>query len=277
MEIGTPGVKSTPDGWLNRYLGEKRSGDSPFRGVAVTPQTPRMLAGAASTLSLSSIEEFRLRNQNAGAALQKLYANSSDPLFRQGGNSLFDALTRLRAVESKIPPSAASYPAGRFGNGLRQIARLIKADVGLEIAFTEIEGWDTHVAEGGSTGQLANRLRDLGAGLAAFHQDLGDRMEDVVLVTMSEFGRTARENGNRGTDHGHANVMFVIGGSVRGGKVYGRWPGLAPELLHEGRDLGLTTDYRAVCGEVLARHLAQRELIRIFPGFGSSTPLGLVA
>jgi uncharacterized protein (DUF1501 family) len=277
MEIGTPGVKSTPDGWLNRYLGEKQPSDSPFRGVAVTPRTPRMLAGAASTLSLSSIEEFRLRNRDAGAALQKLYANSSDPLFRQGSNSLFDAMTRLRAVESKIPPSAASYPAGRFGNGLRQIARLIKGDVGLEIAFTEIEGWDTHVAEGGSTGQLANRLRDLGAGLAAFHQDLGDRMEDVVLVTMSEFGRTARENGNRGTDHGHANAMFVIGGSVRGGKVYGRWPGLAPELLHEGRDLGLTTDYRAVCGEVLARHLAQRELIRIFPGFGSSTPLGLVA
>ncbi len=276
MEIGTPGVKSTPDGWLNRYLGEKRSEDSPFRGVAVSPQTPRMLAGAAPTLSLSSIEEFRLRNQAGAAALQKLYANSSDPLFRQGGNSLFEAMVRLRAVESKVPPSAASYPAGRFGNGLKQIARLIKADVGLEIAFTEIEGWDTHVSEGGATGQLANRLKELGAGLAAFYQDLGDRMDDVILVTLSEFGRTARENGNRGTDHGHANVMFVIGG-VRGGKVYGRWPGLAPELLHEGRDLKLTTDYRTVCGEVLTRHLAQRELARIFPGFRPAGNLGVVA
>jgi uncharacterized protein (DUF1501 family) len=277
MEIGTPGVKSTADGWLNRYLGEKRSGDSPFRGVAVSPQTPRMLAGAEPTLSLSSIDEFRLRNQAGAAALQKLYANSSDPLFRQGGNSLFEAMARLRAIESKIPPSAASYPAGRFGNGLKQIARLIKADVGLEIAFTDIEGWDTHVAEGGATGQLANRLRDLGAGLAAFYQDLSDRMDDVILVTLSEFGRTARENGNRGTDHGHANVMFVMGGGVRGGKVYGRWPGLAPELLHEGRDLKLTTDYRTVCGEVLTRHLAQRELARIFPGFRSASNLGVVA
>jgi uncharacterized protein (DUF1501 family) len=277
MEIGTPGVKSTPDGWLNRYLGEKRSEDSPFRGVAVSPQTPRMLAGAAPTLSLSSIEEFRLRNQAGAAALQKLYASSSDPLFRQGGKSLFEAMARLRAIEAKIPPSAASYPAGRFGNGLKQIARLIKANVGLEIAFTEIEGWDTHVAEGGATGQLANRLKDLGAGLAAFYHDLGDRMDDVILVTLSEFGRTARENGNRGTDHGHANVMFVIGGGVRGGKVYGRWPGLAPELLHEGRDLKLTTDYRTVCGEVLTRHLAQRELARIFPGFRPAGNLGVVA
>ena len=142
-----------------------------------------------------------------------------------------------------------AIPRENFGVGLKQIARLIKADVGLEIAFSEIEGWDTHVAEGGATGQLANRLKELGDGLAAFYQDLGDRMEDVVLVTLSEFGRTARENGNRGTDHGHANVMFVMGPRVRGGKVYGRWPGLAPEVLYEGRDLALTTDYRSVCGE----------------------------
>jgi len=276
MEIGTPGIKSTPDGWLNRYLSEKQASVSPFRGVAVSPQTPRMLAGAAPTLSMSSIEEFRLRNVAMAPTLEKLYANSTDPLFRQGGKSLFDAMARLRAIESKIPPSTASYPAGRFGVGLKQIARLIKADAGLEIAFNEIEGWDTHVAEGGATGQLANRLKELGDGLAAFYQDLGDRVEDIVLVTMSEFGRTARENGNRGTDHGHANVMFVLGGRVRGGKVYGRWPGLAPEVLYEGRDLDLTTDYRAVCGEVLARHLAQRELSKIFPGFRSSSSLGLV-
>jgi uncharacterized protein (DUF1501 family) len=166
---------------------------------------------------------------------------------------------------------------GRFGNGLKQIARLIKADVGLEIAFTEIEGWDTHVSEGGATGILANRLKEFGAGLAAFHQDLGDRLDDIVIVTMSEFGRTARENGNRGTDHGHANVMFVIGGRVRGGKVYGRWPGLAQEVLYEGRDLDLTTDYRTVCSEVLARHLAQRDMARIFPGFRPPTFTGLLA
>ena len=277
MEIGTPGIKSTPDGWLNRYLSERRLSESPFRGIAVSPQTPRMLSGAVPTLSLSSIEEFRLRNQSMGAKLQKLYAQSTDPLFRQGGNSLFDAMARLRAIASKVPPSATTYPVGRFGNGLKQIARLIKADVGLEIAFTEIEGWDTHVSEGGATGILANRLKEFGAGLAAFHQDLGDRLDDIVIVTMSEFGRTARENGNRGTDHGHANVMFVIGGRVRGGKVYGRWPGLAQEVLYEGRDLDLTTDYRTVCSEVLARHLAQRDMARIFPGFRPPTFTGLLA
>lgn len=276
MELGTPGIKSTPEGWLNRYLSEKRAAGSPFRGVAVSPQMPRTLAGRAPALSMSSIEEFRLRNLAMAGALEKLYSNSADPLFRQGGKSLFEAMARLRAIESRIPPSTATYSAGRFGNGLKQIARLIKADLGLEVAFTEIEGWDTHVAEGGASGQLANRLKELGEGLAAFYQDLGDRMEDVVLVTMSEFGRTARENGNRGTDHGHANVMFVLGGGVRGGKVYGRWPGLAPEVLYEGRDLDLTTDYRAVCGEVLTRHLAQRDLIKIFPGFRASGSLGLI-
>ena len=276
MEIGTPGIKSTPDGWLNRFLNEQRATDSPFRGVAVGAQTPRMLAGVAATLTLSSIEEFRLRHQALGPALQKLYASASDPLFRRGGNSLFDAMARLRTIESKIPPSAASYPPGKFGVGLKQIARLIKADVGMEIAFTEIEGWDTHVAEGGVTGILANRLREFGQGLAAFHQDLGDWLDDVVVVTMSEFGRTARENGNGGTDHGHANVMFVFGGRVRGGKVYGRWPGLAPEVLYEGRDLDLTTDYRTVCSEVFARHLAQRDVARIFPGFRSSASMPLM-
>jgi len=276
MELGTPGIKSTPEGWLNRYLSEKRAAGSPFRGVAVSPQMPRTLAGRAPALSMSSIEEFRLRNLAMAGALEKLYSNSADPLFRQGGKSLFEAMARLHAIESRIPSSTATYSAGRFGNGLKQIARLIKADLGLEVAFTEIEGWDTHVAEGGASGQLANRLKELGEGLAAFYQDLGDRMEDVVLVTMSEFGRTARENGNRGTDHGHANVMFVLGGGVRGGKVYGRWPGLAPEVLYEGRDLDLTTDYRAVCGEVLTRHLAQRDLIKIFPGFRASGSLGIL-
>lgn len=278
MEIGTPGIKSTPDGWLNRYLKETRKGESPLRAVAATAQLPRTMAGSVPALTLSSIDEFRLRNEALSGVLQKLYTRTSDPLFRQGGESLFDALTELRKVGSKIPASTETYPAGRFGAGMAQIARLIKAEVGLEIAFTEIEGWDTHVNEGGAAGQLANRLKVLADGLAAFYRDLGDRMDGVVLVTMSEFGRTARENGNRGTDHGHANVMFALGGPVRGGKVYGRWPGLAPEVLYEGRDLDLTTDFRIVCGEVISRHLGQKDLTRIFPGYRfSSPPLGLIA
>ena len=189
--------------------------------------------------------------------------------------NLFGAMAELKRLDAKIPVSSERYPAGRFGAGLAQIARLIKADVGLEVAFTEIGGWDTHANQGGATGQLANRLRELAAGLAAFYRDLGDRMDDVMLLTLSEFGRTARENGNRGTDHGHANVMFAMGGRVRGGKVYGRWPGLAAEALYEGRDLALTTDFRTVCGEAVARHLGQKDLTKVFPGFRSAAQLGI--
>jgi uncharacterized protein (DUF1501 family) len=276
MEIGTPGIKSTPDGWLNRCLNENKKAESPFRGVALTARLPRILAGSAPALTLSSIDEFRLRNEAMAATLQKLYTHTPDSLFRFGGQNLFAAMAELRQVESKIPASTERYPPGRFGASLAQIARLIKADLGLEIAFAEIEGWDTHVNQGGAKGQMANRLKDLAEGLAAFYRDLGDRIDNVVLITLSEFGRTVRENGNRGTDHGHANVMFALGGPVRGGKVYGRWPGLAPELLNEGRDLSLTTDFRTVCGEVIARHLGQKELSRIFPGFRSTARLGLI-
>jgi uncharacterized protein (DUF1501 family) len=279
MEIGTPGIKNTPDGWLNRCLNEQKKNGSSFRGVALTAQLPRILTGSAPALTLSSIDEFRLRNEAMAATLQNLYTGTSDAMFRFNGQSLFAAMAELRRVESKIPPSAERYPVGRFGASLAQIVRLIKADVGLEIAFTEIQGWDTHVNQGGAKGQMANRLKDLSEGLATFYRDLGDRVEDVVLITLSEFGRTARENGNRGTDHGHASVMFALGGLVRGGKVYGHWPGLAPEVLHEGRDLDLTTDFRTVCGEVISRHLGQKDLTRIFPGFraASAPSLGLIA
>ena len=277
MEIGTPGVKNTTDGWLNRTVSEMKKAPSPFRSVAVTAQLPRILAGGAPALTLSSIDEFRLRSEAMAATLQKLYTGTSDSLLRFGGENLFAAMAELRQVESKLPVSTERYPAGRFGTSLAQIARLIKAEVGLEIAFTEIQGWDTHVSQGGAKGQMANRLKDLADGLATFYRDLGDRMGDVVVVTLSEFGRTARENGNRGTDHGHGNVMFALGGPVRGGKVYGRWPGLAPELLYEGRDLDLTTDFRTVCGEVISQHLGQKELAKIFPNFRlPSQTLGLI-
>jgi uncharacterized protein (DUF1501 family) len=277
MEIGTPGIKSTPDGWLNRYLKEKKNAESPFRGLAVTAQLPRILAGDARTLTLSSIGEFRLRNEALSGVLERLYTRTTDPLLRQGAQTLFQAMTELRTIATKIPASNESYPAGRFAMGLAQIARLIKADTGLEIAFTEIDGWDTHVSQGGATGQLASRLKVLGDSLMAFYRDLGARMEDVVLLTLSEFGRTARENGNRGTDHGHANVMFVLGGGVRGGRVYGRWPGLAPEVLYEGRDLNLTTDFRAICGEAISRHLGHNDLSKIFPNYAPSPPLGILS
>jgi len=279
MELGTPGVKSTPDGWLNRFVTEKGKDQNPFQAVALTRRLPRILSGKGAALTMTSIGEFGLRDSLLAPALQRLYANISDPLLRQGGENLFEAMRILRTVESRLPPTVMDgYPNGRFGGNLKEISRLIKANIGLEIAFAEIEGWDTHVNEGGAKGQMANRLKDLADGLAAFYRDLGDQMDDVVLLTLSEFGRTARENGNRGTDHGHANVMFVMGGKIKGGKVYGRWPGLEPELLHEGRDLALTTDFRAVCGEVLSHHMGLRELTQVFPGYKFPPPqLGLIA
>jgi len=278
MELGTPGIKSTPDGWLNRVLLQTSNDRNPFQAVALTQRLPRILAGKAPAVTMTSIEEFRLRDSFLAPTLQRFYANVNDPILRQGGDNLFEAMRVLSTVEATLPPVAADgYPTGRFGDSLKQISRLVKANVGLEIAFTEIEGWDTHVNEGGTKGQMANRLKDLAEGLAAFYRDLGDRMEDVVLLTLSEFGRTARENGNRGTDHGHANVMFVMGGRIKGGKVYGRWPGLDPAVLYEGRDLALTTDFRAACGEVLSRHLGQKDLTRVFPGYQvPSRALGLI-
>src|SRR5262249_44487733 len=192
----------------------------------------------------------------------------------------FEAVKLLKKVDAQRPAPAnrAEYPPGRLGQSLRQIAQLIRADVGLEIAFTDVGGWDTHVGQGNERGQLANRLRELAGALAAFTQALGERMADVVVLTMSEFGRTVAENGNRGTDHGHATAMLVLGGGVRGGKVYGRWPGLGREQLFEGRDLAVTTDFRALFSEVATRHLGVPLSTGLFPGWTPPpSPSGLMS
>jgi uncharacterized protein (DUF1501 family) len=201
-----------------------------------------------------------------------MYEGTLDKVLKGTGRETFDAVKILQSVQNQkyTPAGGAAYPNGRFGQSMMQISRLIKADVGVEVAFADVGGWDTHVNEVGAKptqGQLANLLSDFASGLAAFYQDLGDRMQDVVVVTMSEFGRTAKENGNRGTDHGHANCMFVMGGAVKGGKVYGNWPGLDREQLYEGRDLNLTTDFREVLGDLVTRHLGTRNLARVFPNF----------
>jgi uncharacterized protein (DUF1501 family) len=188
------------------------------------------------------------------------------------GRETFEAVNYLNKVNpgQYKPENGAEYPRNPFGNSLLQIAQLIKAGIGLEVAFTDIGGWDTHVNQGNGRGQLANLLQQFSSGIAAFYQDLGQRMDDVVVLTMSEFGRTVRENGNRGTDHGHANAMFVLGNSVKGGKVYGQWPGLKSDQLNEGRDLALTTDFRDVFGEIANRHLGNKELKEVFPGYAIS-------
>jgi uncharacterized protein (DUF1501 family) len=204
-----------------------------------------------------------------------------DRTLNAAGRETFEAVKMMQAVQKQAytPAGGAAYTRSRFGQSLLQIARLTKADVGLEVAFADVGGWDTHVNEVGpkaSVGQLPNLLGDFGRNLTAFYTDMGDRVDDVAVVTMSEFGRTARENGNRGTDHGHANVMFVLGGSVRGG-IYGDWPGLAQEQLYEGRDLNLTTDFRDILGELVTAHLGNRDLSTVFPGYRPKKRRGLIA
>jgi len=277
MESATPGVKSTNDGWLNRYLqSKKESQRSLFRAVSMTQTTPRVLQGKAPTVSMSNLSDFAIRAGKSSANLQggfeAIYAKETNDSLAGMGRETFEAVNFLKQVNPSQykPENGAEYPRTPFGNSLLQIAQLIKAGVGLEVAFTDIGGWDTHVNEGSSRGQLGNLLQQFGAAIAALYKDLGQRMDDVVILTMSEFGRTARENGNRGTDHGHANAMFVLGNTVRGGKVYGQWPGLKNDQLNEGRDLALTTDFRDVFSEVAARHLGSSNLQTVFPGYSVS-------
>jgi uncharacterized protein (DUF1501 family) len=274
MESGTPGVKSTSDGWLNRHLQTKSlAGATPFRAVALGAILPRSLQGKASALAMSNINTFDLRAGNSAPALttdfESLYEQSVDTVLNATGAQAFEAIRLLKKVnpEQYQPSGGIEYPRGRFGDNLRQVAQLIKADAGVEVAFVESGGWDHHAVEGGVQGQLASRLTDLGQGLAALYRDLDSRMDEIVVLTMSEFGRTVRENGNRGTDHGHANCLFVLGGPVRGGKVYGQWPGLNPDQLFEGRDLTLTTDFRDVFGEIVLRHLGNANLKEVFPTY----------
>ena len=282
MESGTPDVKGTPDGWLNRLLAAQGTcaecavRESPFRAVAFAPQTPRILEGPAPTIAMSSLDDFTIRATGTDVQrLEALYRTGSADLIHGAGAETFDAVKMLKAANPQryAPENGAEYPRSPFGQSLRQIAQLVKADVGLEIAFADVGGWDTHVNQGGATGQLANRLADFSQSIAALVADLGDRMDDVAIMTMSEFGRMAKQNGNGGTDHGHAGALFVIGGHVRGHTVHGKWPGLAPEQLNEGRDLALTTDFRAVFAEVVRTHLGAARTDALFPGFtGAAAP-----
>lgn len=287
METGTPDRKGTPDGWLNRYLAVKgtcescapaegvASKPSPFRAVAMSAQTPRILEGDSAVVAMNAIEEFSIRANGGDAEqrLEALYRTGRSDVVHGSGRDMFEALKVLRAANplQYRPAPGAQYPRSPFGQRLLQIAQLIKCGVGLEVAFADVGGWDTHVNQGAAQGQLANRLRDFSESIAALVTDLGDRMDDVVILTCSEFGRTVRQNGTGGTDHGHAGAMFVIGGSVRGRKVHGTWPGLAREQLYEGRDLALTTDFRAVFSELTARHLGLADTGTVFPGYRGGT------
>ncbi|HTS78145.1 MAG TPA: DUF1501 domain-containing protein [Bryobacteraceae bacterium] len=280
MESGTPGFKATGDGWLNRAI--PAGAKSPLRAVSMTPDLPRALRGQNDAVAINNLNEFQVRDSQESSVFESMYENTSDKFLNGTGRETFEAVKLMQSIarQAYTPANGAKYPGGRLGQSLRQIAQLVKSNVGLEVAFADVGGWDTHVNEVGqkaSQGQLPNLLQNLGDALAAFYQDLGDRMAEVSVVTMSEFGRTARENGNRGTDHGHANVMLALGGDIRGGKVYGDWPGLAEEQLYEGRDLNLTTDFRDVLGELVTRHLGNRQLGIVFPGYTEAKYRGLIS
>jgi uncharacterized protein (DUF1501 family) len=294
MESGAPD-QPVYDGWLARALQhcpeDTAKLQSTFRAVSMTSQVPRSLHGEVDSLAIPDLRTFGVgtnvagmggggraaraaraadgrRASEAANGFEAIYGQAVDDVLHGAGKESFEAMKMLKDITARpyIPANGAQYPRGRYGDSLQQIAQLIKSDVGLEIAFAESGGWDTHVNQGGAQGNLARRLDEFGKGLAALYTDLGDRMADTVILTMSEFGRTVRQNGNSGTDHGHATCFFALGGDVRGGKVLGSWPGLAPEQLYQNRDLAVTTDFRDVFAEVAQRHLGVRDLNAVFPG-----------
>ncbi len=281
MESGTPGNKGTRDGWLNRVMQFERSkDDSPFRAVSMTQQTPRSLYGRSPSIAMTNLADFTIKagsySNNFKGGFEGIYQDNLKDSLNETGKETFEAVNYLKQANPSQykPENGAAYPNSSLGRSLMQIAQMIKAGIGLEVAFAEMGGWDTHVnqslGQNASQGQLANLLRDFGASVAAFATDLGKRMDEVVLITMSEFGRTARENGSRGTDHGHANAMFILGNSVKGGKVYGDFKGLANEQLNEGRDLAVTTDFRDIFAEASAKHLGSTDLAQIFPKYAAT-------
>jgi uncharacterized protein (DUF1501 family) len=278
MESGTPGVKSTRDGWLNRYLQVSGADPSPLRGIAVARQMPRAMQGKAPSLAFGGVDTFDVRGgMDSRDSFERAFSEADNPLLRGTAKDAFEAMKTLRTIGTPYRP-AAEYPRSPFAQALQEIARVAKADIGLEVAFAESTNWDHHTNEGSTQGQIAQRLDDLASGLAALSADLGERMADTVILTMSEFGRTAAENGNRGTDHGHGNAMMIAGGPVKGGKVYGTWPGLKADQRFEGRDLAITTDFRDVFSEIITSHLqlSKDGINRVLPGYTPAQSLGII-
>lgn len=281
MESGVPDGLGSPDGWANRALRAAAS-DDPFRAVAIGEAMPRALAGAAPALAVDRPETFGVAGPPRArdfleSGFAALYAGRDDAASVAGRRGLA-AAARLRAVVAKdaAPRNGAEYPRGPLGASLRAAAQILRAGLGTGLVFVDAGGWDTHNFQGAEDGLLGRNLAQLGDGVAAFARDLGDGMGDVVLLTMSEFGRTVAENGTGGTDHGWGTAFLAVGGGVRGGRVHGRWPGLAPEARFEGRDLAVTTDYRDVLAELLVGHLGVASTASVFPRH-SAKVLGLCA
>jgi uncharacterized protein (DUF1501 family) len=276
MERGVPGDKRTATGWLGRHLQlTAGANDSPLRAVGMGGLLQMSLRGSTA-ISMSSIGAFHLREQPGNgqvveAALRELYG--SDGALHGVAAQTFSV---LESIDKHLKPDykpapGASYPESAFGRSLKEIAQLAKSDQGMEVACADIGGWDTHANEGGAEGQMAKLLGDLGQSLEAFVTDLHDQVNHLTIVVMSEFGRRVKENASGGTDHGHGNCAFVIGGAVAGGKVYGQWPGLQPEQLYGPGDLQVTTDFRDILSEIVARRLGNTRTADVFPGYQPRT------
>lgn len=264
-ETATPGLRSTRTGWLARTLGDAGKPASPLGAVALSERRPLGLRGDLDVVTAKRLDGFRLRaprrlEARLGTAFRALYAQGDDSVVAAGRGAL-EAERRLAAVEVR----AADYPDA--ARPLADVAALVRSEPELRVAWIDAGGWDTHQGQGGAdSGRLARGFDALGKGLAAFRKDVGKDLERVVVLVMTEFGRTVAENGTGGTDHGHGSAMLLVGGPVRGGKVYGKWPGLAVGERFEGRDLAVTTDYRDVLAEVAQKHLGARDLGRVLPG-----------
>lgn len=274
MERGTPGDKSAAGGWLGRHLAATATGqDSPFRALGFGALLQASLQGGVAT-AISSLESFAIRTRHLElpkleAAHGRLYQGSG--LVATTGRTTLSALDTVAKLNpgSYRPADGAVYPDTPYGKALKEIALLIKADLGLEIACADIGDWDTHILQGGAEGEMARNLREFADGLRALYTDLSAHLGRLTLVTMSEFGRRVAANGGGGTDHGHGNVMFVMGGNVRGGTIYGDWPGLQREQLYGPGDLAITTDFRDILGEIVSRRMANPALEQVFPGYSS--------
>ncbi|HEX3863125.1 MAG TPA: DUF1501 domain-containing protein [Stellaceae bacterium] len=274
VENGTPGRRATADGWMNRLLATLPQPIGPTAALAVGPTLPQILRGrlAASNLPMgaAAASAMAIDRPAVAAAFDSLYSGNDQisQAYRQGRTARAELIADM-PNEEQMAADAGAPPPNALPAQAARLAKLIGRDRNIRLAFAAFGGWDTHVRQGADKGQLAARLRPLGDGLASFARALGSDWQDTVVVVVSEFGRTVHENGNGGTDHGHGNVMWVMGGGVRGGQVYGQWPGLAAAALYEGRDLAVTTDYRAVLAGLTGRHLRlpDNALTQIFPGF----------
>jgi len=284
MESGTPFSKSTASGWLNRAVGLLGHDGSPLQAVSLTPSLPRSLYGDHGAVAIRDLKDFavQLRGNPQGANLaarsfEELYDETTATLLKDTGKESFDAMKLLQKTDVRKyePANGAQYPASPLGQSLRQIAQLIKMDVGLEVAFAESGGWDTHFNQGAATGAFARNVMDLSRSMAAFWTDLGAYQDDVTLMTMTEFGRTVKQNGTGGTDHGRASCLFVLGNDVQGGRVHGQIDPLAVENLEDGRDLKVTTDFRSIFSEVCGAHLQLPDRSSLFPDWKGGT-IGLM-